>query len=159
MMNPRPNAAPRMPKFLARFSLLLMSPTAALATAMLPPVSPSSARDTKRSGMFAVAMPMAKMKYPIAVPNTDRASTGLRPWRSDNWPRIGAARKMHSGYTPCNQPSMIRPLVNDQVSGVTLKGVLLMRSGKTGMRMLKPSRSMKTVENSARRGLRRIARA
>ena len=51
MMKPRPNAAPRRPKFFCRFESLLMSPTAAWATAMLPPVSPSIARPRNSSGM------------------------------------------------------------------------------------------------------------
>jgi hypothetical protein len=49
---------------------------------------------------------------------------------------------------------MIRPSFGDQSAGVTLNGDPgLMSSGKTGMRMLKPTRSMKTVRKIGRIGL------
>ena len=75
-----------------------MSPIAALATARFPPVNPSSARAAKRSGRFAVLIPIANKTYPIDVPKMDIARIGRRPKRSDNCPRIGEAINVQNGY-------------------------------------------------------------
>ncbi len=60
IINPSPNAAPIIPKFLALFSGIVMSAIVAWATEMFPPVIPSKKRDIKRRGIFFVTIPIAK---------------------------------------------------------------------------------------------------
>ena len=62
--------------------------------------------------------------------------------------------KVQNGYTACSHPSMMRPSRADQPAGVTRNGVLLISSGKTGIRIEKPIRSMKTVRKIGRTALR-----
>ena len=47
-----------------------------------------------------------------------RPNTILRPYLSDSWPKIGAAKNVHSEYMPVNQPTMIKPWLIDHDGGM-----------------------------------------
>jgi hypothetical protein len=87
-MNPSPNAAPISPKFRARRSGGLMSAMYARAVVMLPPVNPSRRRERNSHSRFGASASITKL---AADPNRLKISTGRRPHRSDQSPRIGEA--------------------------------------------------------------------
>jgi len=105
MMKPRPKAAPIRPKLFARCSGGVVSEIAACATAMLPPVKPSSAREKKSSGRLRRMTPRANSTYDRHVPISEKSRTGLRPNRSESSPRIGVATNCISGNIVTSRPS------------------------------------------------------
>ena len=102
MMKPRPNAAPRTPYDLARFSSVLMSAMYARAVVMLPPDSPSTMRAANSIHRLCATASITKL---TTVPMRLRIRTGRRPQRSDHSPSSGAAISWATEKEANNSPT------------------------------------------------------
>ena len=88
-IKPKPNAVPRTPKPLARFSGVVTSEITAWATELLPPVIPSKNRAKNRM-VAVVAVPA--IKFATTVPAKLIINKGFLPNRSASLPITGVAK-------------------------------------------------------------------
>ena len=77
--NPSERAAEKYPNTRARSSGSVRSASADCATRMLPPVSPSTNRETNRSGTLSHTIPSPNRTYDAADPVNATISSGFRP--------------------------------------------------------------------------------
>ena len=140
-MKPSPNAAPTIPIPLARSSGFVMSAITAWAVEMLPPEMPSRIREANST----VSEPAkANITYPTAVPTSDTSSTGRRPTWSEILPSTGAARNCIAEYDAISNP-------NTTGEGPNISAY----SGRIGITIPNPTRSMNTIRKTIPRVARR----
>ena len=129
--NPAANAAPTYANAWPRFLGSTRSPTYAWVTPMLPPDSPSSARETSTIGIDGAN---ASIVQAIVEPICETISTILRPMRSLTLPHTGPAISWHSENVANTTPTVMSGAPN-----------FFTKNGISGIRMLNPRMSMNVM--------------